>query len=103
MNNSPTSVTSLAMVTLPAAQTVRHPLHRYVLVASQGHVADPAAEVLHVPEPVLGRGELHGEDKLVTGGAPGDVHLESKVAAAVQLAVTVVIEKVLKQRIVILC
>ena len=102
MDDPVTSVTRLAVVTLPAAQAVRHPLHRNVLVTRQRSVAHPAAEVLQVPEPLLRRRELHREDELVTGGAPGDVHLESKVAAAVQLAVTVVIEKVLKQRIVIL-
>ena len=102
MDDPVTRVTRLAVVTLPAAQAVRHPLDRNVLVARQGSVAHPAAEVLQVPEPLLRRRELHREDELVTGGAPGDVHLVSKVAAAVKLAVTVVIEKILKQRVVIL-
>ena len=92
MNNFPTGVTTLAMVTLPAAQTVRHPLHWYVLVASQWHVADPAAEVLHVPEPVLGGSVLHREDQLVAGGAPRNVHLGGKVSATEQLAVAVVVQ-----------
>ena len=61
-----TGETGLPMLSLPALQTVRHSLHPYVLMASQGQVTDPAAEVLQVPEPVLGGGELGREDKLVT-------------------------------------
>ena len=103
MDDPVTRVTRLPVVTLPAAQAVRHPLHRNVLVAGQRSVAHPAAEVLQVPEPLLRRRELHREDELVTRGAPGDVHLEGEVTAAVELVVTVVIEKVLKQRRLTLC
>ena len=46
--------TSFAVLGLPTLETVRHPLHSDVLVASQGEVTDPAAEVLEMPEPVLG-------------------------------------------------
>ena len=49
-----TGETGLAMLSLPALETVRHPLNTYVLMTSQGEVTDPAAEVLQVPEPVLG-------------------------------------------------
>ena len=71
----------LAVVQLPAGEAVRHSLHWYVLVASQRQVAHPAAEVLHVPESPLGRRVLRGEDELVTGLAPRDVHLGGEVSS----------------------
>ena len=96
MNDSTTSVTSLAMVTLPTAQTVRHTLHRYVLVARQRHVADPAAEVLDMPEPVLCRSVLGAEDQFIAGGTTRDVHLAGKVSTTEELTIAVVIQQVLQ-------
>ena len=89
--------TSLAVLSLPTLETVRHPLHPDVLVASQGQVTDPAAEMLHMPEPLLGLGELRREDELVAGRAPRDLHLGREVPAAVELALAVVVEEILQQ------
>ena len=61
-------------------------LDRDVLVARQGQVTHPAAEVLHVPESPLGRRVLRGEDELVTGLAPRDVHLAGEVSTTVQMS-----------------
>ena len=72
-------------------------LDRDVLVARQGQVTHPAAEVLHVPEPPLGRRVLRGEDELVTGLAPRDVHLGGEVSSTeeVTLNYKIVIRNVL--------
>ena len=59
MDDSVTRVTRLAVVTLPAVQAVRHPLHRDILVTRQRCVTHPAAKVLQVPEALLRRRELH--------------------------------------------
>jgi len=86
----------LAMVGLPALETVRDSLHRDVLVAGQGQVTRPAAEVLQMPEPVLGRCVLLGEDELVTSFTPGDVHLIGEVSTTVKMLLGVVVEEVLQ-------
>ena len=75
-----------AVPVLPALEAVRDPLHRDVLVPGQGEVTHPAAEVLQVPEPVLGCRVLRGEDELVTGLAPGDLHLAGEVSPTVQMS-----------------
>ena len=58
----------LAVSRLPAGKAVRHPLHRDVLLACQGAVAGPAAEMLDVPHPALRRRELAGENELCESG-----------------------------------
>ena len=88
--------TGFAVLRLPTLETVRHPLHPNILMASQREVTDPAAEVLEMPEPVLGRGELRREDELVTGRTPGDLHLGRKVSAAVEMSLTVIVEQILQ-------
>ena len=59
MDDTVTRGTRLAVVTLPAVQAVRHPLHWDILVTSQRSVTHPAAEVLQMPEALLRRSELH--------------------------------------------
>ena len=53
MDEAVTCLTSLAKVTLPTVQTMRHPLNWDVFMSSQGLVTDPAAEMLDMPVSVL--------------------------------------------------
>ena len=93
----PTRHAHLAKPLIPAVLAVRlsHST-RNILLTSQGSVTDPAAELAHVPEPALCLGVFLGKDKLITRGAPGDVHQLCKVPATVQLAIAVVVQQVLQ-------
>ena len=57
----------LPMSSLITGKAVRVSLDRNVLQSGQGLVATQAAEVLQMPEAVLGPGVLGAEDEFVTG------------------------------------
>ena len=58
MNECPARLTCFPMMILPTLETMRHVFHGDILVTCQGEITDPAAEVLHMPEPVLCCGVL---------------------------------------------
>ena len=82
------------MLDLVADEAMRLLIYRYVLVASQGPVALQAAEVLDVPEEVLGPGVLGRKDELVARMATRDGLLLGVVPGAVDLALVEVVQEV---------
>ncbi len=72
-------------------ETVRLFIHRNIFVPGQGSIALVAAEVLDVPEEVLGPGVLGAEDELVAGVAAGNGLLLGVVSGAVYSTLVVVI------------
>ena len=82
------------MLCLIANEAMRLALYRDVLVSCQGPVTLPAAEVLDVPEGVLGAGVLGTEDELVTRVASWNGLSLCVVSSAVDASVVVVVKQV---------
>jgi len=91
-----TGGTNLAMMLLPAGQTVGLTCFSYVFVTSQWSVTNPAAEVLQMPGTTLGPSVLVGENQFVTRITPWYVHQLGEVPATEELALAVKIEKILQ-------